>query len=597
MGTTDDAEEEGPDGVFGGPGYMYLNSTDLELTQDMEPAQSGTQVVGMRFAGVNVPKGATITAAHITFRAVPPDPPNTNTGPTTLAVQAQAADNAPTFASTRWNLSTRSRTAASVAWVPASWTSGLDYDTPDLKTVVQEVVNRAGWASGNSMVFVVTGTGSRSAASYDGEAANAPQLHVEWQYTAPPVPVAPLPLVITGTNGVGATWVSGPTPPSAPVGAEPAFFTWIYRAVGSGSVGQLTFGGQASDGTDTWPKAQSNSVIVVPPLTFAVTVDGPPPTVQQVRNVGYLSEGTNLFPPTPSNEVITLLWQVDLELTKSALPEYVALGDTLNYTLDIRNNGPDDATGAVVTDKLPPGVRFVSAAPSQGTCAQAGGVVTCQLGDMAVGSTAQITIVVVVERMTLEGELPAPEVGEPTATVEQGTPGGQAEGGQIEAVPTVNGLLHGDGDIANYDLLGQSIPIPPNDRWRGNLYARLAGGTLYVAVAEDRTVNDNVFGNNSAPDIQYQESAGWDGQRSADKLIGSDHMEFNLSCGASSWTWKQDYVYDSDNDKNPAEADWLSDPDGGDGGGTPPPHLLASASSFQWDLNNYASGGLRRAGT
>ncbi len=166
---------------------------------------------------------------------------------------------------------------------------------------------------------------------------------------------------------------------------------------------------------------------------------------------------------------------------------------------------------------------------------------------------------------------------------------------QATTAPTVNGLLYGDGDMANYDLFARSIPLEPNGRWRGNMYLRLIGGTLYVAVVEDRTVNDNVFGNNSAPrSVRTRMSAGWDGQRAADKLIGSDHMEFNLSCGANSWTWKQDYVYDADGDKNPAEADWLSDPDGGDGGGTPPPHLVASGSSFQWDLNNYASGGSPR---
>ena len=50
-----------------------------------------------------------------------------------------------------------------------------------------------------------------------------------------------------------------------------------------------------------------------------------------------------------------------------------------------------------------------------------------------------------------------------------------------------------NGDLANYDLLARSIPIPPNHRWRGNLCEKLAGGTRYVVVTEDRSVNDDVF--------------------------------------------------------------------------------------------------------
>ena len=86
---TDDAEEEGPDGNNLGHGGMYLDSTDLELTEDMDPAESGTQKIGMRFNGISVPSGANITAAYITFRAVSADSPNTNYGPTNLSADVR----------------------------------------------------------------------------------------------------------------------------------------------------------------------------------------------------------------------------------------------------------------------------------------------------------------------------------------------------------------------------------------------------------------------------------------------------------------------------------------------------------------------------
>ena len=165
--SSDDAEEAGPDATGSHPpGYIDRTSSDIEFTTDKDTSagySGGTQKIGLRFNTLNVPQGATITNATIVFRAVAADSPNTNTGATSLTLRGQAADNPTTFTSTAWDITNRSTTTASVAWSPAAWTAGADYSTPDLKTIVQEIVNRAGWASGNSMAFIVTGTGSRSA--------------------------------------------------------------------------------------------------------------------------------------------------------------------------------------------------------------------------------------------------------------------------------------------------------------------------------------------------------------------------------------------------------------------------------------------------
>jgi uncharacterized repeat protein (TIGR01451 family) len=84
----------------------------------------------------------------------------------------------------------------------------------------------------------------------------------------------------------------------------------------------------------------------------------------------------------------------DLVLTKSDNPDPVTRGSNLTYTIQVQNNAAP-ATGVVVTDTLPAQVDFVSATPSQGTpCVQSGGTVTCNLGAMAAGSTASVTIVV-----------------------------------------------------------------------------------------------------------------------------------------------------------------------------------------------------------
>src|SRR5918994_6685140 len=84
----------------------------------------------------------------------------------------------------------------------------------------------------------------------------------------------------------------------------------------------------------------------------------------------------------------------DLVLTKSDSPDPVTRGSNLTYTIQVQNNAAA-ATGVVVTDTLPSQVDFVSATPSQGTpCDRTGSAVTCNLGNMAAGAAATVTIVI-----------------------------------------------------------------------------------------------------------------------------------------------------------------------------------------------------------
>ena len=90
----------------------------------------------------------------------------------------------------------------------------------------------------------------------------------------------------------------------------------------------------------------------------------------------------------------------DLALLKDATPNPVTAGQNLTYQLHITNLGPSAAPNVVVRDSLPAQVSFVSSAPSQGSC-QAGVVpgdpakpLTCNLGALASGAGATITVIV-----------------------------------------------------------------------------------------------------------------------------------------------------------------------------------------------------------
>ena len=170
--TNDDAEQASATGA------MDLSSSDLELVAD----GSTVQLVGMRFGAVTIPQGAQILAAYLQFVT-----DETGSAATSLTVQGEAADTAGVFTTAASNISSRPRTTAAVPWSPPPWTvigeAGANQRTPNLAGVIQEIVNRPGWASGNAVAVIITGTGRRTAEAFESGAAIAPELHIE--YTLP----------------------------------------------------------------------------------------------------------------------------------------------------------------------------------------------------------------------------------------------------------------------------------------------------------------------------------------------------------------------------------------------------------------------------
>lgn len=84
--------------------------------------------------------------------------------------------------------------------------------------------------------------------------------------------------------------------------------------------------------------------------------------------------------------------EADLGITKTGSARKVGARSPLTYTLEVTNAGPREASGVTVSDRLPDGVTFKQAGASQGSCAESGGVVTCDLGTLEAGAGAVVTI-------------------------------------------------------------------------------------------------------------------------------------------------------------------------------------------------------------
>src|SRR5439155_21461098 len=60
--------------------------------------------------------------------------------------------------------------------------------------------------------------------------------------------------------------------------------------------------------------------------------------------------------------------------------------------ISVTNVGLSTAQSVVVSDSLPAGLRYASAVPSQGTCSESGGRISCSVGDLGVSAKASIAI-------------------------------------------------------------------------------------------------------------------------------------------------------------------------------------------------------------
>lgn len=152
--------------------------SDATISTGNGGAISGDITLGVRFTNITIPQGETINSATLTFTAN-----STDTNNVLTKIYGIDEDNANDFNTTA--PTSQVKTTANVDWDLNGVTANNTYVTSDLSSAIQEIIDRAGWSSGNAMGFIIEDDGStegsnHSFKSYDGSSSAAALLDINY---------------------------------------------------------------------------------------------------------------------------------------------------------------------------------------------------------------------------------------------------------------------------------------------------------------------------------------------------------------------------------------------------------------------------------
>jgi uncharacterized repeat protein (TIGR01451 family) len=236
----------------------------------------------------------------------------------------------------------------------------------------------------NPFVTPITNTATVTANEQDPNPTNdtdgvttTPQADLQMTKTASPSPVVP------GTDETYTLAVKNNGPDTAEnvtvSDVLPSEATYVSSSSGCTQAG----------GTVT---CSATSIAPAATQTFTITTHLAGSLAHCPSNTATVTSST--VDPDPTNNSSTVCppfkQKADLQVQKLASTATVTAGGQVMYTLVVNNNGPSDATGAIVSDAVPAGLTLASAQPSQGSCTLSSA--TCNLGPIADGGSAQILV-------------------------------------------------------------------------------------------------------------------------------------------------------------------------------------------------------------
>jgi uncharacterized repeat protein (TIGR01451 family) len=198
----------------------------------------------------------------------------------------------------------------------------------------------------------------------------------------------------------------------------------------------------------------------------------------------------------------------DLTIFKDDQPDPVKAGERITYTITVTNEGPGDAQGVVVTDPVPSDAT-VQEVQDGGT--ESGGTVTWNLGDLTVGQSVSVHLVVLVDvnhdgdvtnTATVSSATPDPDPSDNSSTaVTSDDPAGV----DLDLVKTVDADSAAVGDIVEYTIVVTNKG--PADATGVVVKDALPNGLDYVSSKADRGSYDEHSGRWTVGDLAVDEDA------------------------------------------------------------------------------------------
>ena len=181
-----------------GSGYVYtggkISIDEYLLANDMGIVKNELGKfrirAGYRFANVSIPKSAKITEAYIEFTAQKKDY-DIDVTPTNFAISAEDVGNsAPFEKGATYDISNRIKVDSNISWNNVeAWEAEKIYKTPDIKSLIESVMQRSDWNSPNPITIFIEPAKEctdetecyRRAYDYDSDQQKAPKLIIKYQ--------------------------------------------------------------------------------------------------------------------------------------------------------------------------------------------------------------------------------------------------------------------------------------------------------------------------------------------------------------------------------------------------------------------------------
>ena len=168
--------------------YETSNNVGTAFSNMRLGNRSGTDfgdcLSGIRFTSIPIAKGSDIVSASITVTSWGDQTPDFYT-----KIYAEDVDDATAFSATSGNLSGRTLTTNSVDWdVTSDWNAAYTYQSPDISSVIQEIVDRGSWNTNQDINIMIKDDGSASghnrniyAWDIDNSSTYAPKLDITYR--------------------------------------------------------------------------------------------------------------------------------------------------------------------------------------------------------------------------------------------------------------------------------------------------------------------------------------------------------------------------------------------------------------------------------